>query len=62
MDQQKQEQQEKEQIRLVDVPVNSQQEAFQLLIQFLQLANRRGAFGMDESHKVWECVQLFKTS
>jgi hypothetical protein len=46
--------------RLVDVPVSNQNEALQLIVTFLNLAQKRGAFTLDESAKLWECVKLFQ--
>ena len=51
---------EKKQTRLVDVPVNSPQDALQLLVTFINLAQKRGAFTLDESAKLWECIKLFQ--
>ena len=51
---------EKKQTRLVDVPINSQQEALQLIVTFLNLAQKRGAFTLDESSKLWECIKTFQ--
>jgi len=46
--------------RLVDIPVNNQNEALQLIVTFLNLAQKRGAFTLDESAKLWECVKMFQ--
>ena len=46
--------------RLVDVPVTNQNEALQLIVTFLNLAQKRGAFTLDESAKLWECVKAFQ--
>jgi hypothetical protein len=46
--------------RLVDVPVANQNEALQLIVTFLNLAQKRGAFTLDESAKIWECVKFFQ--
>lgn len=51
---------EKKQIRLVDVPLNTQQDALQLIVTFLNLAQKRGAFTLDESAKLWECIKMFQ--
>ena len=51
---------EKKQTRLVDVPVTNQKEALQLIVTFLNLAQKRGAFTLDESAKLWECVKKFQ--
>ena len=46
--------------RLVDVEVNSENAALNLLVSFLGLAQRRGAFGLDEAAKIFECVKVFQ--
>jgi len=46
-------------IRLVDVNVTDDNVALNLIVAFLNLGQKRGAFGMDESAKIWECVQRF---
>ena len=51
---------ERKQTRLVDVPVTNQNEALQLIVTFLNLAQKRGAFTLDESAKLWECVKYFQ--
>jgi hypothetical protein len=51
---------EKKQVRLVDVPINTQNDALQLLVTFIHLAQKRGAFTLDESAKLWECVKVFQ--
>ena len=51
---------EKKQVRLIDVPLNNQQDALQLIVTFLNLAQKRGAFSLDESAKLWECIKMFQ--
>ena len=50
----------KPEVKLVDVVVTDENVALNVLVSFLSLAQRRGAFGMDESAKIWECVQKFQ--
>jgi hypothetical protein len=45
--------------RLVDMPVNNANEALNMLVTFLNLAQKRGAFTIDESAKIWSCIQFF---
>ena len=52
---------EKKQVRLVDVPLNTQQDALQLLVTFLNLAQKRGTFTLYESAKLWECIKMFQS-
>jgi predicted transcriptional regulator len=47
-------------IRLVDVVVSDENVALNLMVSFLSLAHKRGSFGLDESAKIWECVQMFQ--
>lgn len=53
---------EESQMRLVDVPVENEPIALNLIVSFLNVAQRRGAFTMDESAKIWECVKMFQQS
>jgi len=50
----------KVEVKLVDVVIVDENVALNVLVSFLTLAQRRGAFGMDESAKIWECVQKFQ--
>ena len=47
-------------VKLVDVPVIDENVALNLMVSFLTLAQKRGIFGLDESAKIWECVQKFQ--
>lgn len=51
---------DKKQTRLVDIEVKNQNDALQLIVTFLNLAQKRGAFTLDESAKLWECVKQFQ--
>jgi hypothetical protein len=53
---------EKVEVKLVDVKVENENVALNLLVSFLNLAQRRGVFTMDESAKIWECVKKFQKS
>ena len=48
-------------MRLVDIPVSNENVALNLMVSFLSLAQKRGSFSLDESAKIWECVQKFQT-
>lgn len=47
-------------IKLVDVQVTNENDAFNLLISFITVAHKRGAFTIDESAKIWECIKIFQ--
>lgn len=51
-----------EKVRLVDVEIVDDSVALNLLVSFLNLAQKRGCFNMDESAKIWECVKRFMKS
>ena len=46
--------------RLSDVEVKNEIAALNLMVQFLGLAQKRGAFTIDEAAKIWECVKMFQ--
>jgi len=50
----------KPEVRLVDIPVTDEVGALNLLVSFLNLAQRRGVFTIDESAKIWDCVKMFQ--
>ena len=51
---------EKKEIKLTDVEIVNENIALNVLVSFLNLAQRRGVFSMDESAKIWECVKKFQ--
>ena len=58
--QQSQPQQQQKQLNLDDIDVNSQDVALNLMAQFLELAQKRGAFTLQESAKIYESVKFFR--
>jgi hypothetical protein len=44
---------------LNDVHVTNENEALNMMVSFLHMAQKRGAFNLQESAKIWECVQIF---
>jgi len=51
---------EEQKTRLVDVDITDQNTALTLMVSFLNLAQRRGAFTFDESGKIWDCIKRFQ--
>jgi hypothetical protein len=43
--------------RLVDVKIINENVAFNVIISFTTLAQKRGAYTIEESAKLWECIQ-----
>lgn len=58
--QQQAEQTLKQQPKLVDIEVVDEIVALNLLVSFVNLAQRRGVFTLDESAKIWECIKKFQ--
>lgn len=50
---------QKNDINFVDIPIKDQNMALNIIINFLGLAQKRGAFAIDESAKIWECIKMF---
>ena len=51
--------QQQQQVKLVDVPVTNENTALNVMVQFLNVAQRRGVFAIDESAKIYECFKMF---
>jgi hypothetical protein len=51
---------EKKEIKLTDVQITDENVALNVIVSFLNLAQRRGVFSIDESAKIWECVKKFQ--
>ena len=52
--------QPQDQVNLLDVDVKDENVALNVMVTFLNAAQRRGAFSMPEASKIWECVQVFQ--
>jgi hypothetical protein len=48
-----------QQMKLTDVPITNENVSLNVMISFLNIAQKRGAFAFDESAKIWECIQVF---
>jgi hypothetical protein len=46
-------------MKLSDIPITNENIALNVMISFLNVAQKRGAFSFDESAKIWECIQVF---
>jgi len=44
---------------LVDIPIDNESTALNLLVGFLSVAQRRGSFSFKESAKIGECIDCF---
>jgi len=50
----------KNELKIVDIPINDENTALNVMVSFLTLAQKRGAFTFDESAKIWECIKMFQ--
>lgn len=51
-----------QQTHISDIPVTNQNEALQMLVYFINLAQKRGTYSIEESAKIYECIKIFKSS
>ena len=51
---------EQKEILLNDILISDPNTALNVLVSFVNLANKRGAFTIQESAKIWECVKMFQ--
>ena len=59
-EQEQQQPQQGQQVNLLELPVTNENEALNVMVNFLHLAQRRGAFAIAESSKIYDCVKLFQ--
>ena len=45
---------------LSDVEVTNENVALNIIVSYVNLAQKRGAFNIKESAKIWECIQKFQ--
>jgi hypothetical protein len=46
-------------VPLVSVPIINDNTALNVLVAFVGIAQKRGAFNLQEAAKIWECIQQF---
>lgn len=47
--------------KISDIVVSTQTDALNVLVGFVNLAQQRGVFSIEESAKIWECVNKFQS-
>ena len=47
-------------VKLVNIPVADENTSLNVMVAFLNLAQKRGAFTIEESAKIWECIKIFQ--
>ena len=49
----------KKPIKLTEIKITDNNVALNVMVGFLNLAQQRGVYSIDESSKIWECIQRF---
>lgn len=52
--------QSSKQPNLLDVEITDENVALNVMVMFLNLAQNRGAYRIDESSKIFECIKMFQ--
>jgi hypothetical protein len=42
-----------------DTPITDENSALNAMVSYLNIAQKRGAFNLQESSKIWECIKIF---
>ena len=48
-------------IHLLDAPITDENTALNAMVRFLGVAQKRGAFAINESAKIYECINIFQS-
>jgi hypothetical protein len=48
--------------KLMSTAITDENVALNVIVSFLNIAQRRGVFTLDESAKLWECIKIFQRS
>jgi hypothetical protein len=46
-------------IKVVDMKIDSESAALNCMVSFLNIAQKRGCFQLDEASKIYECMMMF---
>jgi hypothetical protein len=46
-------------IKVVDMIIDSESAALNCMVSFLNIAQKRGCFQLDEASKIYECMMMF---
>ena len=49
-------------VSVMDIPVTDENSALNVMVAFLGVAQKRGTFAINESAKIYECIQVFQNS
>ena len=49
-----------QQVNLISVPITNENVSLNVMVGFLNVAQKRGVFNVQESAKIWECIRMFQ--
>lgn len=52
--------QDANQVNILDVDVTDENVALNLIVNFVNIAQKRGVYSLPEASKIWECIQRFQ--
>jgi len=61
-DTQTEQSQQTQQTAIKDISIDNENIALNVLVGMVNIAQKRGAFNLEESAKAWECIQMFMRS
>lgn len=53
-------QEKPKEVKLTEVAITDEVVALNILVSFVNLAQRRGVYNIEESAKIWECIRKFQ--
>ncbi len=56
---QEESEQKTQKVDINSIEINDENTALNVMVSYMNLAQRRGVFNMQESAKLWECIQFF---
>ena len=60
MDQVKSTESPPKQVKITEVEITDENTSLNVLVGFLEIAHKKGAFSFEESAKIWECIRVFQ--
>ncbi len=48
------------QVNILDVDITDENVALNLLVNFVNIAQKRGVYSLPEASKIWECIRKFQ--
>lgn len=45
--------------KLVNLKINNENDALNIMVQYLNIAQKKGCYSIDESAKIYECIKMF---